>query len=63
MLSPKRLAQFGLGAAGLVLFGSVLVLVRGAADMPIQAQVSAPSPLVGPAANPTIANGTIPAHP
>ena len=34
MLSPKRCAQMGLGAAGLVLVSSVAVLLVGAAEVP-----------------------------
>ena len=34
MVSTKRFAQLGLGAAGLVLVASVIVLMIGAADQP-----------------------------
>ncbi len=34
MMSPRRCAQVGLGAAGLVLISSVAVLVNGASEVP-----------------------------
>ena len=44
MLSPKRCAQLGLGAASFVLVASVAVLLAGAADVPASAASGQRSP-------------------
>ena len=45
MVSTKRGAQLGLGAAGLVLIASVVTLMIGAADQPAQTRTATARPI------------------
>jgi hypothetical protein len=49
MLTPRRSAQLGLGAACLILVSSVAVLVAGAADSQKTAEVQSNQPISTPA--------------